>query len=72
MLQFLIIQLILFILNKFIGQSLLQQGQFSGASSGRRMVWRTPLALLSSTTKLLNMCKGIWARLRNEKAKEKR
>lgn len=60
----------------FIGQSLLQQGQFSEASRVLRMVWRVchrpPLALLSSTTKLLNMCRGIWARLRHERTKGKR
>jgi len=60
----------------FIGQSLLQQGQFSEACRVLRMVWRVchrpPLVLLSSTTKLLNMCRGIWARLRHERAKGKR
>ena len=60
----------------FIGQSLLQQGQFSEASRVLRMVWRVchrpPLALLSSSTKLLNMCRGIWARLRHERGKGKR
>jgi len=60
----------------FIGQSLLQQGHYREASRVLRMVWsvchRPPLALLSSTTKLLNMCRGIWARLRHERAKGKR
>jgi len=57
----------------FMGQSLLQQGQFSKASRVVRMVWKVchmpPLALLSCTIKLLNMCRGVWARLRHERHK---
>jgi len=55
----------------FIGQSLLQQCHFRRAAKVIRRVWscchKPPLALLSCTTKLLNMCRGIWARLRHER-----
>jgi len=57
----------------FMGQSLLQQGQFCEAARMLRMVWRIchvpPLSLLTSTSKLLNMCRGIWARLKHERQK---
>ena len=60
----------------FIGQSLLHQGQFGQAARVVRFVWRCchqpPLALLSYTTKLLNMCRGVWARLRHERGRGKR
>jgi len=59
----------------FMGQSLLQQGQFSEAAKILRSVWNIchipPLSLLTSTTKLLNMCRGIWARLKHEREKAK-
>jgi len=59
----------------FLGQSLLQQGQFSDAATILRRAWREchvpPLALLNSTAKLLNMCRGIWARLKYEREKVK-
>merc|ERR1712096_499748 len=59
----------------FIGQSLLHQGQFGQAARVVRFVWRCchqpPLALLSYTTKLLNMCRGVWARLRHERGRGK-
>jgi len=59
----------------FMGQSLLQQGQFSEAAKILRSVWNLchspPLSLLTSTTKLLNMCRGIWARLKHEREKVK-
>ena len=55
----------------FIGQSLLQQGQFSKASRVSRMVWRvchrTTLALLSSTTKLINLGTEVKARRRHDR-----
>merc|ERR1712106_669865 len=54
----------------FKGQSLLQQGQFSKAMRMvRKVCHMPPLALLSCTIKLLNMCKGVWARLRHERHK---
>jgi hypothetical protein len=60
----------------FIGQSLLQQGQFSKASRVRRMVWRvchrTTLALLSTTTKLINLGREVKARLRHDRDTGKR
>jgi len=59
----------------FMGQSLLQQGQFSEAAKILRSVWNIchipPLSLLTSTSKLLNMCRGIWARLKHEREKVK-
>jgi len=55
----------------FIGQSLLQQCQFRQAARVIRLVWscchQPPLVLLSCTAKLLNMCRGVWARLRHER-----
>jgi len=59
----------------FMGQSLLQQGQFNEAAKILRSVWSIchlpPLSLLTSTSKLLNMCRGIWARLKHEREKVK-
>eukprot|EP00092_Neocalanus_flemingeri_P045139 GFUD01050299.1.p1 GENE.GFUD01050299.1~~GFUD01050299.1.p1 ORF type:complete len:245 (-),score=79.11 GFUD01050299.1:90-824(-) len=59
----------------FIGQSLTQQGQFCQAARVVRWVWRCchqpPLALVSCTSKLLNMCRGVWARLRHERGRGK-
>jgi len=59
----------------FLGQSLLQQGQFRDSATILRRAWREchipPLALLNSTAKLLNMCRGIWARLKYEREKVK-
>ena len=60
----------------FVGQSLLQQERFTESSKILKSVWRAchspPLNNLNSTNKLINMTKGIWARLQHEIKKHKR
>lgn len=55
----------------FVGQSLLQLGNFTASAQIIRYVWNqchTPsVRSLTTTGKLLNMCKGIWNRLRYER-----
>lgn len=57
----------------FIGQSLLQQKKYKQSAEVLRSVWeicnRPPFYSLSSTEKLRNMCKGVWARLKHERNK---
>ena len=58
----------------FIAHSLIQLGQLRTAGRIVRSVWRSchssPLSNLAISSKLANMCRGIWSRLKYERSRE--